>query len=83
MCDVNMRMRVAVFLLIMFIAIIPMNGKFTIIINAASDSSSFFTESVNVCVNCTSAKLYISCRASSNDTSLVHFPPEIEMAEPN
>lgn len=75
-----MKVKAIIFFLIISVAILYVNEKSVPMVNAADDQPSFFMEGVNVSVNCTTAKLYINCMVTSNDTSLVHFPPEIDMS---
>jgi len=55
-------------------------NEFFVPIAKSSSQSSSLMENINVSVNCTTPRLYIDCIVTSNDTSLVHFPPEVDMS---
>ncbi|MEM1543673.1 MAG: hypothetical protein QW795_03220 [Candidatus Bathyarchaeia archaeon] len=73
-----MKHRTIIFL--MFILMFLMSERSLLAINnPAEEFPSLLTEVINVTVNCTSAELDISSTVSSSNSSLVHFPPQVNM----
>jgi len=68
-----------ILLLALFMLAIIVSGKSVLGINNNVEVPTNLIENVSVSVNCTSAELSVLCTVSSSNTSLVHFPPQVDM----
>lgn len=77
------RFKEAMIFLILLIAF-GLTPRESLSVNAANvneDFSAVFVERIGVSLNCTTAELQVLSMVVSNDISLVHFPPKVDMGK--
>lgn len=75
-----MKCKVLILFLILFMSSILTTGESVLSINGNNEEVPLnLMENINVSVNCTTAELSVLSTVSSGNTSLVHFPPQVDM----